>query len=113
MYINRAVNSTFLNGELEVMKSDVQLANSWMLGLAEKLHNQPFSTIATGDKEAEYIFYENYHIPWKSTNNFNENSAAEFRGKSDISCYVQSNASHPRWRHYWKGRATLCTLPEP
>lgn len=31
----------------------------------------------------------------QSTNNFNEKSGSEFRGKSDISCYVQSNALHP------------------
>lgn len=31
----------------------------------------------------------------RSTNNFNEKSGSEFRGKSDISCYVQSNAFHP------------------
>lgn len=36
----------------------------------------------------------------RSTNNFNEKSGCEFRGKSDISCYVQSNASHP-WAWAW------------
>lgn len=49
------------------------------------------------DKEAKYIFYEIIaRSPRERTNNFNENSGAEFRGKSDISCYVQSNASLPR-----------------
>lgn len=45
---------------------------------------------------AKYIFYEIIASSRRRTNNFNENSGVEFRGKSDISCYVQSNASLPR-----------------
>lgn len=58
------------------------------------------------DKAAKIHILWNYHIPWERSNNFNENSGVEFRGKSDISCYVQSNASLPRWNN--ASPHTLC-----